>query len=159
MRFQHHSPATNGPPNGTTNAIHPDGLGYRPSHQTSGSLMAPRRLITAATLLGFGLNLASCGGFVADHWPHWAGGLPADVPPRPGTPGYADFVAHGQPKPDAKPETKQEPAATAADAQSGAQQAPVAPGSAAPAPAARVRSGAPGDDGLQDSSVVNGGLY
>lgn len=159
MRFQHHSPATNGPTNGTTNAIYPDGPGYRPSHQTSGSLMAPRRLITAATLLGFGLNLASCGGFVADHWPHWAGGLPADVPPRPGTPGYADFVAHGQPKPDAKPETKQEPGATAADAQSGAQQAPVAPGSAAPAPAARVRSGAPGDDGLQDSSVVNGGLY
>src|ERR1700751_3386564 len=147
MRFQHHSPATNGPPNGTTNAIHPDGLGYRPSHQTSGSLMAPRRLITAATLLGFGLNLASCGGFVADHWPHWAGGLPADVPPRPGTPGYADFVAHGQPKPDAKPENKQEPATKAAAAQSGAEQAPVAPGSPAPAPAAPVRGGAPGGDG------------
>ena len=122
--------------------------------------MAPRRLITAATLLGLGLNLASCGGFVADHWPHWAGGLPADVPPRPGTPGYADFVAHGQPKPDAKPETKQEPAATAAAVQSSAQQAPIAPASAAPAPpAAPVRGGAPSDDGLQDSSVVNGGLY
>jgi hypothetical protein len=118
--------------------------------------MAPKRLITAATLLGFGLNLASCGGFVADHWPHWAGGLPADVPPRPGTPGYADFVAHGQPKPDAKPETKQEPEATGAAVQDGAQQAPA---SAAPAPAAPVRSGVPGDDGLQDSSVVNGGLY
>jgi len=155
MRFQHHSPATNGP----TNAIYPDGLGYRPSRQTSGSLMASRRLITAATLLGFGLNLASCGGFVADHWPHWAGGLPADVPPRPGTPGYADFVAHGQSKPDAKPEPNQEPAATAAAVQSGAQQAPVAPVSAAPAPAAPVRGGAPGDDSSQDSSVVNGGLY
>src|SRR5215831_2450630 len=116
MRFQHHSPATNGP----TNAIHPGGLGYRSSHQTSGSLMAPKRLITAATLLGFGLNLASCGGFVADHWPHWAGGLPADVPPRPGTTGYAEFVAHGQ----SKPEPQQQP--TAAAAQSGAQQAPVA---------------------------------
>ncbi len=139
MRFQHHSPATN--------AIHPDGA----SHQTSGSLMALKRLITAATLLGFGLNLASCGGFVADHWPHWAGGLPADVPPRPGTPGYADFIAHGQSKPETKPETKQEPAATAAAVQNGAQQAP-----AAPAPA---RAAAPGDDGLQDSSVVNGGLY
>src|SRR4029077_7467601 len=106
MRFQHHSPATNG----HTNAIYPDGLGYRPSRQTSGSLMASRRLITAATLLGFGLNLASCGGFVADHWPHWAGGLPADVPPRPGTPGYADFVAHGQSKPD---QAKQEVVNTA----------------------------------------------
>jgi hypothetical protein len=151
MRFQHHSPATNG----STNAIYPDGMGYKPSHQTSGSLMAPRRLITAATLLGFGLNLAGCGGFVADHWPHWAGGLPADVPPRPGTPGYADFVAHGQSKPD----PKQEPAATASAVQSGAQQAPVAPVSAAPAPAAPIRGSAPGDDGLQDSSVVNGGLY
>ena len=117
--------------------------------------MAPRRLITAATLLGFGLNLAGCGGFVADHWPHWAGGLPADVPPRPGTPGYADFVAHGQSKPDAK----QEPAATAAAVQSGAQQAPVAPVSAAPAPAAPIRGSASGDDGFRDSSVVNGGLY
>ena len=155
MRFQHHSPATNGPTNGSTNAIYPDGMGYRPSHQTSGSLMAPRRLITAATLLGFGLNLAGCGGFVADHWPHWAGGLPADVPPRPGTPGYADFVAHGQSKPDAK----QEPAATAAAVQSGAQQAPVAPVSAAPAPAAPIRGSASGDDGFRDSSVVNGGLY
>ena len=155
MRFQHHSPATNG----STNAIYPDGMGYRPSHQTSGSLMAPRRLITAATLLGFGLNLAGCGGFVADHWPHWAGGLPADVPPRPGTPGYADFVAHGQSKPDAKQDPKQEPAATAAAVQSGAQQAPVAPVSAAPAPAAPIRGSASGDDGLQDSSVVNGGLY
>ena len=121
--------------------------------------MAPRRLITAATLLGFGLNLAGCGGFVADHWPHWAGGLPADVPPRPGTPGYADFVAHGQSKPDAKPDPKQEPAATASAVQSGAQQAPVAPVSAAPAPAAPIRGSASGDDGLQDSSVVNGGLY
>ena len=115
--------------------------------------MAPKRLITAATLLGFGLNLASCGGFVADHWPHWAGGMPADVPPRPGAPGYEEFIAHGQPK----PQPKQEPTATATAAQSGAQQAPVAPAPAAPAPP--VRAAAPGDDVLQDSSVVNGGLY
>src|SRR5947209_17180343 len=77
------------------------------SHQRFGSLMAPRRLIAATTLLGFGLNLASCGGFVADHWPHWAGGMPADVPPRPGAPGYADFVAHGQAKAE---QVKPEPA-------------------------------------------------
>ncbi len=115
--------------------------------------MALKRLITAATLLGFGLNLAGCGGFVADHWPHWAGGLPTDVPPRPGTPGYAEFIAHGQPTPDAE----QEPAATAAD-QSGAQ--PVAPAPAAPSPPPTpVRAAAPAADTLQDSSVVNGGLY
>ncbi len=118
--------------------------------------MAPRRLITSAILLGFGLNLASCGGFVADHWPHWAGGPPADVPPRPGTPGYAEFIAHGQSKPD---EPKQEAAPTVAAVQSGAQQGPVAPNSAAPPPAAPVRAAAPGDDALQDSSVVKGGLY
>ena len=117
------------------------------------AFMAPKRLITAATLLGFGLNLAGCGGFVADRWPHWAGGMPADVPPRPGAPGYEEFIAHGQ----SKPQPKQEPTATVTAVQSGAQQAPVAP---APAPpAAPVRAAAPGDDVLQDSSVVNGGLY
>jgi len=110
-------------------------------------------------LLGFGLNLASCGGFVADHWPHWAGGMPADVPPRPGAPGYAEFVAHGQ----AVPEAKQPPAAAA----QGAVQ-PVAategPAASAPAPAfappaTPVRAAAPDSDVPQDSNVVNGGLY
>jgi hypothetical protein len=107
-------------------------------------------------LLGFGLNLAGCGSFVADHWPHWAGGLPADAPPRPGTPGYAEFVAHGQSNPD----PKQEPAPTPAAVQSGAQQAPLAPAPAAPAsPAPPVPAAAPAADQLQDSSVVKGGLY
>ena len=125
------------------------------SHQRSGNLMAPRRLIAAATLLGFGLNLASCGGFVADHWPHWAGGLPADVPPRPGTPGYAEFISHGQPVPEAK----QQPSAAAV--QTGPEQVPPAPAptaAAAPRPAA-VRAVAPDNDAPRDSSVVNGGLY
>jgi hypothetical protein len=66
------------------------------------------RLSVALMGLGLGLLLGSCGpvaGFTADHWPHWAGGLPAGTPPRPGTPGYADYVAHRQaetepPKPD-----------------------------------------------------------
>jgi pyruvate/2-oxoglutarate dehydrogenase complex dihydrolipoamide acyltransferase (E2) component len=120
------------------------------------AFMAPKRLITAATLLGLGLNLAGCGGFVADHWPHWAGGMPADVPPRPGTPGYEEFIAHGQ----SNPEPKQEPTATAAAVQSAAQQAPVAPAPATPAPpAAPVRAAAPGNDASQDSGVVKGGLY
>jgi hypothetical protein len=114
--------------------------------------MAPGRLIAAATLLGLGLNLASCGGFVADHWPHWAGGLPADVPPRPGTPGYAEFIAHGQPTPEAK----QQPPAAAV--QTGAEQVPPAPAPSAAQPAT-VRAVAPDNDAPQDSSVVNGGLY
>ena len=114
--------------------------------------MAHRRLITAATLLGFGLGLAGCGGFVADHWPHWAGGMPADVPPRPGAPGYSEFIAHGQ----AAPEAKQQPPAT--PVQAGAQQVPPAPATTALQPAP-VRALAPDNGTRQDSSVVNGGLY
>jgi hypothetical protein len=121
--------------------------------------MAPRRLITAATLLGFGLHLASCGGFVADHWPHWAGGMPADVPPRPGAPGYSEFIAHGQ----AAPETKQQPAAAAQGAVQpvAATEAPAAsaPAAASAAPTRPIRAAAPDSDVTKDSSVVNGGLY
>ena len=54
----------------------------------------------AALVLCLGLTLASCGSFsdaVADHWPHFAGGEPNGVPPRPGEPGYRRFIAHGQP--------------------------------------------------------------
>ena len=28
---------------------------------------------------------------MADHVPHWAGGTPADAPPRPGTPQYEEY--------------------------------------------------------------------
>jgi hypothetical protein len=55
------------------------------------------RPISAALILAMGLALAGCtpfAGFVADHWPRWAGGMPPDVPPRPGTPGYEEFIAH-----------------------------------------------------------------
>jgi cell division septation protein DedD len=66
--------------------------------------MIVKRWIAAAVLLGFSPLLGSCGGgaeggfsgYVADHWPHWAGGMPDDVPPRPGAPGYDEFIAHGQ---------------------------------------------------------------
>ena len=63
-----------------------------------------RRLLAATALLGLGLALGSCSsvaGSVADHWPYWAGGMPNDVPPRPGAPGYDEFIAHGQAKHDA----------------------------------------------------------
>jgi hypothetical protein len=45
------------------------------------------------------LLLGSCTSFsatVSDHWPTWAGGMPKDVPPRPGAPGYDEFLAHQQ---------------------------------------------------------------
>jgi hypothetical protein len=63
-----------------------------------------KQYLTAALLFGLGSSLGSCGGgagpegfsaYVADHWPHWAGGMPDDVPPRPGAPGYNDFISHG----------------------------------------------------------------
>lgn len=118
--------------------------------------MACRPLIRAAILLGLGLNLASCGSFVADHWPHWAGGMPEDVPPRPGTPGYAEFIAHGQATQDAT--NSSSPQNPSAAAQNGSPQAPAAP--APVAAAAPVRAAAsPSNEPSQDSSVVNGGLY
>lgn len=61
-----------------------------------------KRLLAAAMMLCFGLILASCGpvaGFVSDHVPHWAGGEPNNLPPRPGAPGYDEFIAH-QPNKD-----------------------------------------------------------
>jgi hypothetical protein len=59
-----------------------------------------KSVVTPAAVLCLGLTLGSCSsfsGYVADHWPRWAGGMPDDIPPRPGTPGYEEFVAHGQP--------------------------------------------------------------
>ena len=101
-----------------------------------------KRLSAALLVLGLGLLLGSCGpvaGFTADHWPHWAGGLPEGTPPRPGTPGYADYVAHRQAEEPGKP------AAAGAVAN-----APAAP---APAPAAAEPQS---DD---DRPVRRGGLY
>jgi hypothetical protein len=59
--------------------------------------MIIKRLLAASAVLTLAVMLSACGGYVADHVPHWAGGLPADAPPRPGAPGYDDFIAHGQP--------------------------------------------------------------
>jgi hypothetical protein len=102
--------------------------------------MMVKRLSVALMGLGLGLLLGSCGpvaGFTADHWPHWAGGLPAGTPPRPGTPGYDDYVAHRQETEPPKP--------AAANA--------VANAPAAPAPAAVEPQS---DD---DRPVTRGGLY
>jgi len=102
-----------------------------------------KRLSAALLVLGLGLLLGSCGpvaGFTADHWPHWAGGLPEGTPPRPGTPGYADYVAHRQAETEPG-----KPAAAGAAAN--------APAAAAPAPAAAEPQS---DD---DRPVRRGGLY
>jgi hypothetical protein len=80
-----------------------------------------KRFSAPAILLSIGLSLGSCtpfSGFVADHWPKWAGGMPNDVPPRPGAPGYDEFMAHQEGK-DAAP-------TDSAAANAGAQAAPAA---------------------------------
>jgi hypothetical protein len=58
------------------------------------SVAAPAAVLFLSLILG---SCSSFSGYVADHWPRWAGGMPDDVPPRPGSPGYEEFVAHGQP--------------------------------------------------------------
>ena len=132
--------------------------------------MTDKRLVAAALVVCIGLTLGSCAGgatedgfsaYVADHWPHWAGGMPSDVPPRPGAPGYNQFIAHGQADQDALP--------AASGANAGA--VPVTPvfqtaPSAAAAPAQQVQSvqAAPSarpapQAASEDTSVVQGGLY
>jgi hypothetical protein len=53
-------------------------------------------LITLAALAG---SLSGCGTInanlaagISDYVPHWAGGLPPDAPPRPGTAKYEEFM-------------------------------------------------------------------
>jgi len=99
-----------------------------------------KRLTLALMALLLGLILGSCSQFsgtVADHWPHWAGGEPTGTPPRPGAPGYQEFIAHRQAGADAA-----QPAA--ANTQTSGQPAPT------PAPA-----NPPSDD----TAVARGGLY
>jgi len=92
-----------------------------------------------------GILVGSCSsfsGYVADHWPHWAGGEPEDVPPRPGSPGYDEFIAHGQA--GQASQTNKDATATAAAPTAGKaniQEAPM------PAPAA------------DNQAAVQGGLY
>jgi hypothetical protein len=99
--------------------------------------MTVRRVVLVLMALGFGLGLGSCSSssaYFSDHWPHWAGGEPNGTPPRPGAPGYDDFIAHKQADTEAA-----KPAAVNDTA--GAQTAPSA--------------GPPSND----AAVARGGLY
>jgi len=110
-----------------------------------------RRLVALTAVCWLALPLASCGtvsGIVSDHWPHWAGGMPDDVPPRPGAPGYEEFIAHKQ---DAKDATAATPAPT-----------PVSQQVVAPAPAANAaprENPAPARAPSADPNGGPGGLY
>jgi len=70
------------------------------------------RLLRAALLLCVGLGAASCGPMRADHIPVWAGGEPAGVPPRPGSPGYEEYrqkLGRSQPPDADKTPSRQTP--------------------------------------------------
>jgi hypothetical protein len=115
------------------------------------------------TVLALCLALGGCTSFagaVADHWPTWAGGMPNDVPPRPGAPGYEEFIAHQN--------GKEAAAASAAAATSGGTTPPPAV-----TPVAATMPPAPPTVGSvntppmppayrrieDDQSAVHGGLY
>ncbi len=62
--------------------------------------MSVLRIARAAGLwLALGGLLAGCGSIntsltksMADNWPAWAGGMPPNMPPRPGAPGYDEYL-------------------------------------------------------------------
>jgi hypothetical protein len=138
--------------------------------------MVIRRFVAVALVLGSASMMGACSPFsssMADMWPHWAGGEPAGLPPRPGEPGYDQYIAHGQPN-------QTPPAAPGAPAAAGpAQQAPagttatiaeersVAQQQKPPAFAEPRRDDGgdteplpdPAEPPANDSGVVRGGLY
>jgi hypothetical protein len=69
--------------------------------------MAPY-ILTILVLSLACMTLSSCaGGHVGDVVPHWMGGLPADAPPRPGTPEYDAWMAK-RAQEAARPKTEQQ---------------------------------------------------
>jgi hypothetical protein len=122
--------------------------------------MIARRFIAAAVLACLCPLLGACAGatesgvsgYVADHWPHWAGGMPADVPPRPGAPGYDEFIAHGGADQAATN-------STAPGAKPAAAATPQPVFQSVQAPAAAPQPRVPGDPVPEDAGAVKGGLY
>jgi hypothetical protein len=89
------------------------------------------QLIRIFVVIGVALSTASCaGGYIGDHVPQWAGGLPKDLPPRPGSPDYQEYRDRLEHPPAAKNVHAQPPAANA----DGGKAAP-----AAAAPATRAQ--------------------
>lgn len=82
------------------------------------------RLTVIAVLCG-SLGLAGCGTMgptIGDALPQWAGGLPKDAPPRPGTPEYEEYRRRIT---EPKPVTPEE--STSAEQGKSAQGKPAAP--------------------------------
>jgi hypothetical protein len=113
-------------------------------------VMIVQRLCLVLLVLCLGPALGSCSGVAgvaSDIWPHWAGGEPADIPPRPGKPGYEDYIAHQQgTPPSAKPAETAQPAVAAA----------AAPAAGSPPPAPEPAASPPAEE---NATVRRGGLY
>jgi hypothetical protein len=128
----------------------------RRSHRRATAAAGRCKRLSAATITVFAcLALASCtsfSSFVSDKWPTWAGGMPKDVPPRPGEPGYEEFVAHRQAGEGPAPAIATAPAPVAATAPAATMAAPAPTNVNAPALPPR----APQADG---PAAVQGGLY
>jgi len=122
--------------------------------------LAPAALVCACLTLG---GCSSFSSYVSDHWPTWAGGLPSDIPPRPGEPGYAEFISHQEAKDQAaaaSASNKPGAAPTAATGPTGAVVAtPAIAAIPAAAPAAGNLSTQPAARGLDTPAAVQGGLY
>jgi hypothetical protein len=130
-----------------------------PRHSTRNPMadMIRKRLVVAAFAFVIGLMLGSCSpfsGFVSDHWPHFAGGEPDGVPPRPGEPGYAQFIAHGQPGAAANSTAGNGQPVAAGASSPVIEQRPLGASNAAPSPPATT---AP--VGATNTNVGQGGLY
>lgn len=129
----------------------------RDATSAAGTIM---RSIAPTMVLFACLALGSCAGFpgyVSDHWPIWAGGLPSDVPPRPGAPGYEEFISHQQGKDAASSATAAAPAAPAATPV--AATAPVGAAAMPPADTGNAPPASPGMRRTDDQGLVQGGLY
>jgi hypothetical protein len=141
-------------------------VAYRDWIVTAGTT---RRLLVLTAALLLAASLGGCTSFssaVTDAWPTWAGGMPKDVPPRPGAPGYDEFIAHQQqhdetaaapgtapgayPPPGA-PAPAAYPATTAAVPPSAYPPSARNPNAQPPLPPAYARP--------DDSSTTRGGLY
>lgn len=54
--------------------------------------------LVACGLSGCGTINANLAAGISDTLPHWAGGMPADVPPRPGTAKYDEYMREREKK-------------------------------------------------------------
>jgi hypothetical protein len=134
------------------------------SHDRNGWLrrrLAPAALVCACLTLG---GCSSFSGYVSDHWPTWAGGLPTDVPPRPGEPGYAEFISHQEAKDEAAAANKPGATPTVTSGPTGTVATPAvaaSPAGAAPAAAGNVNAQPSPPDArrIDTQAAVQGGLY